>query len=65
LASTNHWLTMPGNPDIRPNLSSAVASEDKEKPHKFFFGLSFFPLLEAEKAGDRSRQPHGITSGLT
>src|SRR5882672_9917102 len=31
LASTNRWLTMSGNPIIRPYLSSAVASEDKEK----------------------------------
>ena len=31
LASTNRWLTMNGNPPIRPNLSSAVGAEDEDK----------------------------------
>jgi hypothetical protein len=36
LASTNRWLTMTVDPVIRPYLSSAVASEDKEKPFSGF-----------------------------
>jgi len=44
LASTNRWLTMNGNPVIRPNLSSAVASEDKEKP---FSGFSLASLARS------------------
>jgi hypothetical protein len=41
---------MAGNPAIRPYLSSAVASEDKEKPplRGFFFSL-FWVVLYAEK----------------
>jgi hypothetical protein len=41
LASTNRWLTMTVDPVIRPYLSSAVASEDKEKP---FSGFSLASL---------------------
>ncbi len=44
LASTNRWLTMNGNPLTRPNLSSAVASEDKEKP---FSGFSLASLTRS------------------
>jgi hypothetical protein len=42
-------------PPIRPYLSPAVASEDKEKPFGFFFGL--LPAhLSGKKAGGRGRQ---------